>query len=92
MARNVFDEDENYWDEPKAKSMWDDSEEDSFQDETKSLKLNFRINPKIAAISAVSILSLIAVISIVPGLSMEMANPNQFQLLPRVLHQQSRLP
>jgi S1-C subfamily serine protease len=68
MARNVFDEDENYWDEPKAKSMWDDSEEDSFQDETKSLKLNFRLNPKIAAISAVSVLSLIAVISIVPGL------------------------
>ena len=68
MARNVFDEDENYWDEPKAKSMWDDGEEDSFQDEAKSLKLNFRLNPKIAAISAVSILSLIAVISIVPGL------------------------
>lgn len=68
MARNIFDEDENYWDEPKAKSIWDDSEDDSFQDEAKSLKFNFRLNPKIAAISAVSILSLIAVISIVPGL------------------------
>jgi len=68
MARNDFDENENNWDEPKAKSMWDDGEEDSFQDETKSLKFNFRLNPKIAAISAVSILSLIAVISIVPGL------------------------
>jgi S1-C subfamily serine protease len=68
MARNVFDNDENYWDEPKAKSMWDDSDDDSFQDEAKSLKFNFRLNPKIAAISAVSILSLIAAISIVPGL------------------------
>jgi S1-C subfamily serine protease len=68
MARNVFDENENNWEEPKAKSMWDDGEEDSDHDETKSLKFNFRLNPKIAAISAVSILSLIAVVSIVPGL------------------------
>lgn len=68
MARNVFDEDENYWNEPKAKSMWDDGEEDTFQDETKSLKFNFRLNPKIAAISAVSIFSVIALVSVVPGL------------------------
>ena len=68
MGRNVFDENENYWNEPENKSIWGDGEEDSFQDEAKSLKFNFRLNPKIAAISAVSILSLIAAISIVPGL------------------------
>jgi S1-C subfamily serine protease len=68
MGRNVFDENENYWNEPENNSIWGDGEEDSVQDEAKSLKFNFRLNSKIAAISAVSILSLIAVISIVPGL------------------------
>jgi S1-C subfamily serine protease len=68
MGRNVFDEDENYWSEPKAKSMWDDADDDDIQDKSRSLKLNFKLNPKVVAISVVSILGVIALGSIVPGL------------------------
>ena len=68
MGRNVFDEDENYWSEPKAKSMWDDADDDDTQDKSRSLKLNFKLNPKVVAISVVSILGVIALGSIVPGL------------------------
>lgn len=68
MARNVFDDDENYWSEPKAKSMWDDSEDENLESESRSLKFNLRLNPKIAAISVISILGVFALASIVPGL------------------------
>jgi S1-C subfamily serine protease len=68
MARNIFDEDENYWSEPKAKSMWDDSDDDVAQDKSRSLKLNFKLNPKVVAISVASILGVFALASVVPGL------------------------
>ena len=48
MARNVFDEDDNSWGEPESKSMWDLDEDDNLQEESRSLKFNFKLNPKIA--------------------------------------------
>ena len=68
MARNVFDEDDNSWGEPEAKSMWDQDEDDNPQEESRSLKFNFKLNPKIAAISVASILGIAVLGSVVPGL------------------------
>ena len=68
MARNVFDEDDNSWGEPESKSMWDLDEDDNLQEESRSLKFNFKLNPKIAAISVASILGIAVLGSVVPGL------------------------
>ena len=68
MARNVFDEDDNSWGEPETKSMWDQDEDDNLQEESRSLKFNFKLNPKIAAISVASILGIAVLGSVVPGL------------------------
>ena len=68
MARNVFDEDDSSWGEPEAKSMWDLDEDDNLQEESRSLKFNFKLNPKIAAISVASILGIAVLGSVVPGL------------------------
>jgi serine protease Do len=68
MSRNSFDDNDNYWSEPETKSIWDDEDDDLLQDQTRSLKFNFRLNPKIVAISIVSILGLITLASVVPGL------------------------
>ena len=68
MARNVFDEDDNSWGDPESKSMWDVDEDDDLQEESRSLKFNFKLNPKIAAISVASILGIAVLGSVVPGL------------------------
>jgi len=68
VARNVFDEDDNSWGEPESKSMWDLDEDDNLQEESRSLKFNFKLNPKIAAISVASILGIAVLGSVVPGL------------------------
>ena len=68
MGRNVFDENENYWAEPETKSMWDDGDEDNLEKGSRSLKFNFKFNPKIAVISVVSIFGIVALVSVVPGL------------------------
>ena len=68
MARNVFDEDDNSWGDPESKSMWDLDEDDNLQEESRSLKFNFKLNPKIAAISVASILGIAVLGSVVPGL------------------------
>jgi len=68
VARNVFDEDESPWGEPESKSMWDLDEDDNLQEESRSLKFNFKLNPKIAAISVASILGIAVLGSVVPGL------------------------
>lgn len=67
MARNIFDEDENYWNEPEAKSMWGD-EDEGISEESKSLKFNLRFNPKIVAISVAGIVGIALLASILPGL------------------------
>lgn len=67
MARNIFDEDENYWNEPEAKSMWGDEDEE-ISEESKSLKFNLRFNPKIVAISVAGIVGIALLASILPGL------------------------
>lgn len=68
MARNVFDEDDNSWGEPESKSIWDLDEDDNLEEEVRSPKFNFKLNPKIAAISAASILGIAVLASVVPGL------------------------
>jgi serine protease Do len=68
MSRNVFDEDDNTWGEPESKSVWDLDDDDSPQEESRSLKFNFKLNPKIAAISVASILGIAVLASVVPGL------------------------
>jgi serine protease Do len=68
MARNVFNEDENYWSEPEPKSMWDQDDNENLQEENKSLKFNFKLNPKIAAASVASIIGIAILASVVPGL------------------------
>jgi serine protease Do len=68
VARNVFDEDESPWGEPESKSMWDVDDDDNLQEESRSLKFNFKLNPKIAAISVASILGIAVLGSVVPGL------------------------
>ena len=68
MARNVFDEDDNSWGEPESKSIWDLDEEENLEEEVRSLELNFKLKPKIAAISAASILGIAVLASVVPGL------------------------
>ena len=67
MARNVFDEDDNFWGEPESKSIWDLDEDDNLQEETRSPKFNFKLNRKIAAISVASILGIAVLGSVVPG-------------------------
>ena len=68
MARNVFDEDDNSWGEPESKSIWDLDEDDNLEEESRSPKFNFKLNPKNAAISAASILGIAVLASVVPGL------------------------
>lgn len=68
MARNIFDEDDNFWGEPESKSIWHLDEEDKIEEESRSPKFNFKLNPKIAAISAASILGIAVLASVVPGL------------------------
>ena len=68
MARNVFDEDESPWGEPESKSMWDLDEDDDLQEESRALKFNFKLNPKIAAISVASVIGIAVLGSVVPGL------------------------
>ena len=68
MARNIFDEDDNSWGEPESKSIWDLDEEDKIEEESRSPKFNFKLNPKIAAISVASILGIAVLASVVPGL------------------------
>jgi serine protease Do len=68
MARNVFDEDDNSWGEPETKSMWDLDEDDNLQEESRALKLNFKLNPKIAAIAVASIIGIGVLASVLPGL------------------------
>ena len=66
MARNVFDEDDNSWGELESKSIWD--LDDNPPEESRSPKFNFKLNTKIAAISAISILGIAVLASVVPGL------------------------
>jgi serine protease Do len=68
MGRNVFDEDDTPWGEPETKSMWDLDEDDDLQEESRSLKFNFKLNPKIAAISVASVIGIAVLGSVVPGL------------------------
>ena len=68
MARNVFDEDDSSWGEPESKSIWDLDEDDNLEEEVRSPKFNFKLNPKLAAISAASILGIAVLASVVPGL------------------------
>ena len=68
MARNVFDEDDNAWGKPESKSMWDLDEEDKLEDEARSPKFRFKLNPKITATSVASILGIAVLASVVPGL------------------------
>ena len=68
MPRNVFDEDDNSWGEPESKSMWDLDEDENLQEESRSLKFSFKLNPKIAAISVASILGIAVLGFVVPGL------------------------
>ena len=68
MARNVFDEDDNSWGEPESKSIWDLDEDDNLEEEARSPKFKFKLNPKIAAISVASILGIAVLASVVPGL------------------------
>ena len=68
MARNFFDEDDNSWGEPESKSVWDLDEDNNLQEESRSLRFNFKLNPKIAAISVASILGIAVLGSVVPGL------------------------
>ena len=68
MARNVFDDGDNFWGEPESKSIWDLDEDDSLQEESRSFKFNFKLNPKTAALSVASILSIAVLASVVPGL------------------------
>jgi hypothetical protein len=68
MARSVFDEDDNSWGELESKSMWDLDEDDNLQEESRSLKFNFKLNPKIATISVASILGIAVLGNVVPGL------------------------
>jgi serine protease Do len=68
MARNVFDEDDNAWGEPDSKSMWDQDGDDNLQEESKSLKFNFKLNPKIAGIVVASIVGIAVLASVIPGL------------------------
>jgi serine protease Do len=68
MARNVFNEDENYWSEPEPKSMWDQDDDEDLQEKNRSLKFNFKLNPKIAAASVASIVGIAILASVVPGL------------------------
>lgn len=68
MARNVFDEEENYWSEPEPKSMWDQDDDENLQEENRSLKFNFKLNPKIAAASVAGIVGIAIFASVVSGL------------------------
>jgi serine protease Do len=68
MARNVFNEDENYWSEPEPKSMWDQDDDENLQEKNRSLKFNFKLNPKIAAASVASIVGIAILATVVPGL------------------------
>lgn len=67
MSRNVFDEDENSWGEPETKSIWGDEDAEGFEEESRSLKLNFKINPKVAGIVVASVIGVAALASILPG-------------------------
>ena len=68
MAHKNFDNSENHWNEPETKSMWDEDDSDSLQDETRSLKFNFKLNPKIAGISLVGVIGIVMMASILPGI------------------------
>jgi S1-C subfamily serine protease len=68
MGRNIFDDDENSWTAPETKSIWGDSDESNLQDEPRSLKFNFKLNPKILAISIFSIVGIIVLAFTVPSL------------------------
>lgn len=68
MANKSFDDDKNFWSEPETKSMWGDDDSDDFVEEPRSLKFNFRFNPKIAGISFASVVGIALLALVLPGL------------------------
>lgn len=74
MGRNVFDEDENDWNDSNSKSIWDEDEE-APETKARAIKFNFRLNPKITALSIVGILGVATLAAVVPGLLSGDAKP-----------------
>lgn len=68
MANKSFDDDKNFWSEPETKSMWGDDDSDDFVEEPRSLKFNFRLNPKIAAVSFAGVVGIALLALVLPGL------------------------
>ena len=62
----IFDDPDNQWGESKEPSIWDDSNPIEPEQETKTVKIKFRFNPKLAAIAVVGIVAL-AILASVTG-------------------------
>lgn len=67
MSRNSFDDEGSSWSTPDHSSIWSEESSEESETSTNFLKLNFRINPKIAALSGGGLVVLLLGIFIFPG-------------------------
>lgn len=67
MMHKIFDDPDNQWGESKEPSIWDDSNPIEPEQETKTVKIKFRFNPKLAAIAVVGIVALAILASFLTG-------------------------
>jgi S1-C subfamily serine protease len=67
MSKRMFDEADNEWSQSEPTSIWGDSSENNDLEESKSLKIRFKINPKIALIAVAGIAGLGIIASVLGG-------------------------
>lgn len=65
-SKNVFDDSDDFWSKDESASIWDDDSTNDIEEESKSLSLRFRLNPKIAALVGAGLVSLVALTIFLP--------------------------
>ena len=68
MPRDNFNDSNEWWENADTHSPPEDSDSDDFGDSPRSLKLNFKLNPKVAALVGVGIIGMAILASVLPGL------------------------
>jgi len=68
MPRDNFDDSNEWWENADTHSTPEDSDSEDYGDSPRSLKLNFKLNPKVAALVGVGIIGMAILASVLPGL------------------------
>jgi serine protease Do len=65
-SKNIFDDPDDFWSKDDSTSIWDDDSKSDLEEESKTLNLRFKINPKVAALVGAGLVSLAALAIFLP--------------------------